>query len=610
LFGLHTLRRRKRVMSIGLTTVLAVAVALAAMASSAFADITGPALTPAGATGPVTMTVSPTTSLTDGQSISIHAVASGATMTELRAHICANNIGTVNQAKFNFTGTFCFSELDATPPGAHLGGNTAATRGSYETFQSYGNVAATGTPTDPDLVFKAGTGSVSWNDEGASPTNHTLTCNVSNSCTLVVQIQSSAGLLYFKAPLSYAPPAAPGAPTLVTATSNENAQSTLTWTAGTGSVDNYVITTTGGISPPAPVTVAGNVLTTPISGLTNFSTYTFSVQAVNNLSVPTTSVASNTLTATPQPPKPGTPVVTLVGPGTHSVNLTWTAPAGPSVPDNYRITVFIAHVAQPSPIDTGSASPAFTVGGLTDGLLYSFTVTAHYNGAPGNFGPASLESGQVAPISALITQTITVTRAQGALVLTQACAGSDPYPDTDTVPGPVGDVSDVVYPTNCSFDLGTATLIKTGPNAGQYFQATGAMRTVTVVDTRDTDPGWNASGSVSDFETADHLKHFSGNNLYWAPVVSDKSAQFSSPDGDYAMVVTAGATVAPPLAAGSGLHSSRLLATAPAHDGIFAPGTLVHGGLGITHLDAPLTLWIPVFNKAGTYTAVLTITAL
>src|SRR5262249_47030687 len=156
----------------------------------------------------------------------------------------------------------------------------------------------------------------------------------------------------------------------------------------------------------------------------NFVTYTFTVSAVN----PVGTTPGTPANGTPRPGAPGTPVVTLVGPGTHSLNIDWTAPTSTDTVTDYFLQMFIGHVSSGSPIDTHSTGLHFTIGGLTDGTLYSFTVTAQYASGP---GPASPESNQAAPISALITQTIGVTRPSGALVLTQACAGSDPYPDTN-----------------------------------------------------------------------------------------------------------------------------------------------------------------------------------
>jgi hypothetical protein len=277
------------------------------------------------------------------------------------------------------------------------------------------------------------------------------------------------------------------------------------------------------------------------------------------------------------------------------VALTWVAPTFTAGLTRYRVTPNQVGVGPLAAVFTPGTGTSFTVVGLVNGTQYQFSVAAEYGA--GQFSAESALSAIVVPGGKFITQTITVTRPVGGLVLTQACAGSDPYPDTNP---PVGDVLDVVYPTDCTIDLGTATLIKTGAQAGQYFRTTGSIRQVTVVDTRDTDPGWVLNGQVSNF-TSGPTKTFSANDLGWTPVVTDRSAPFTSPDGSYAMQVTAGAAIPPGLA--GGLGSPRTLATG-------AVGTGTAGGLGITHLDASLELLIPIFAKSGTYVAVLTLTAI
>src|SRR5262249_57523848 len=60
-----------------------------------------------------------------------------------------------------------------------------------------------------------------------------------------------------------------------------------------------------------------------------------------------------------------------------------------------------------------------------------------------------------------------------------------------------------------------AKLLTTGPHAGQYFEATGQLRQVMIVDTRTADTGWTATGSVSNFSDGTHT--FSGDYLGWSP---------------------------------------------------------------------------------------------
>jgi Bacterial Ig-like domain (group 3) len=127
--------------------------------------------------------------------------------------------------------------------------------------------------------------------------------------------------------------------------------------------------------------------------------------------------------------------------------------------------------------------------------------------------------------------------------------------------------------------------------AGDLLVTSGALKPVTVTDTRAGNFGWSVSGQVSDFVAG--TQKINGANLGWTPSVIDHAT---------AQVVTAGAAVAPangvaPDAASSaGLKVSRTLAT----------GT----GLGTSHLGAGLSLQAPTSTLPGTYVATLTLTAI
>ena len=267
----------------------------------------------------------------------------------------------------------------------------------------------------------------------------------------------------------------------------------------------------------------------------------------------------------------------------YKVVVTPTNPAGPALPD----------VIVPQPVSGTSVSTVVT---LTNGTVYSITVSAQNSlgyGPPG--GPVS-----ASPIALqrFVFQDISVRRPEGALVLTQYCATANPYPDEGTS-GTVGDVSDVVYGTHCAVALGTATLVKTGTQAGQYFEASGPMNEITIVDTRDTDDGWTVNGVLTgtgDFVSG--TKHFSGKNLGWTPASPTVTPPIVANDTDpgYTQIATGGPAVAPVTA---GLKSARLLGNAAATK-----------GLGIAKLNAQLRVLIPIFNQAGVYTATLQITAI
>ncbi|MFI5845237.1 choice-of-anchor M domain-containing protein [Catenuloplanes sp. NPDC051500] len=119
--------------------------------------------------------------------------------------------------------------------------------------------------------------------------------------------------------------------------------------------------------------------------------------------------------------------------------------------------------------------------------------------------------------------------------------------------------------------------------AGDRWETGGALRPVTVTDTRAGTPGWSVSGQVSGgFRTADGAS-FGGEHLGWTPSLTSQGAQQGA--------------VAGPVA--SGLASGALLASAPAG-----------AGRGTAKLDAQLRLSVPTETAAGTYTGTLTLTAI
>ena len=123
-------------------------------------------------------------------------------------------------------------------------------------------------------------------------------------------------------------------------------------------------------------------------------------------------------------------------------------------------------------------------------------------------------------------------------------------------------------------------------NKGTFFESTGSLSPVTVSDGRQqSKPGWSVSGQVSDFTAG--ANSFSGSNLGWTPQVT---TQNTAADVVAGPSVVAGTN--PGLKQGSGLASA-----------------LASKGLGTTVLGAGLDLQIPVDTAVGTYTALLTVTA-
>ena len=255
------------------------AVSIAILAPGASADT--------GTTGPVSVSITPTTNLTDGQPITVTGTLASPGFFEIRAHICVAGTGAVltpgDTFDFGYQGTYC----SKTAPGA----------GDREQVQAY-----SGAETAASLTFKAGVtgpGGVTWQDEDTNAT-HTLNCDATHACELVVQFQTSqaGGPFYFSSPLHFAAPATnPGPVTGVTATPG-NGQVNVSWTApasdGNSPIDKYIVSQNGVALPPVPAPATSLLVT----GLTNGTPYTFSVQ-VHNTAGFTSAPPDPTATATP-----------------------------------------------------------------------------------------------------------------------------------------------------------------------------------------------------------------------------------------------------------------------------------------------------------------------
>jgi len=213
----------------------------------------------------------------------------------------------------------------------------------------------------------------------ANGTSYTFTVTARNSIGSGPQSLPSAGVT---------PATLPGAPNIGTATAAD-ARATVVFTApafdGGSAITGYTVTShpAGGVDLDA----GSGSLTHAVTGLSNGTSYTFTVTAANAVGSGSVSAHSNGVTPATVP---GAPVIDNVTAGNATAAVTFSAPAwtGGSAVKSYTVTA-----APGGMTATGNAGP-LTVTGLANGTAYTFTVTA--TNAVGS-GPPSPPSDSVTP---------------------------------------------------------------------------------------------------------------------------------------------------------------------------------------------------------------------
>ncbi len=351
-----------------------------------------------------------TVTASNGTTVSAAATATSATVTGL-----ANGTSyTFTVTAANSTGTGPASAtsnavIPSAPPGAPTGVTATA-----------GNGQATVTWTAPTST---GGGAITSYKVAASPGSTTVT--VAGTVTTATVTGLANGTAYTftvtaatvggagpasAASAAVTPATAPGAPTGVTATAGKG-QATVTWTPpasnGGSPVTGYTVTASDGTT----IAAAATSTSATVTGLTNGTSYTFTVTATNAAGVSAASTASNAVTPTGPPDSPSFTGWTV---GNGQATLDWQAPVnnGGEPVTGYTITM------EPGGITYLEAATAtsLTVTGLTDGTSYSFSITATNELGP---GPAADAVGPVIPITVPGAPTaVTATAASGSATVT------------------------------------------------------------------------------------------------------------------------------------------------------------------------------------------------
>ena len=244
------------------------------------------------------------------------------------------------------------------------------------------------TVTAADSTTPANGGQTCSGSPGVQHTCTVLGLTNGDSYTFTVTATNGVGTGPASSPSpSVTPSAFPGAPTGVTALVG-NSVVILSWTAPASqrrtTIISYTATATDSTNPAnGGETCTSTALKPPprstctVSGLTNGETYTFTVTATNAAGTGPASAPSSPVAPAPVP---FPPTGVAASPGNMSAIVSWTAPGddGGSSITSYTVTATddstSANGGQTCVWSTGPLT--CTVPGLTNGDLYSFTVTA------------------------------------------------------------------------------------------------------------------------------------------------------------------------------------------------------------------------------------------
>ncbi len=195
----------------------------------------------------------------------------------------------------------------------------------------------------------------------ANGTTYTFTVTATNAAGTGASSSPSAGVV---------PSTVPDAPTITSAAPGV-ASASVSFTAGSdngAAITGYTVT-----ASPGGTTASGSGSPLTINGLTNGTTYTFTVTATNLRGTSAASAPSGPTTPSASITAPGVPEALAATTSSGQVRLTWSAPAsdGGSTIQGYRI-----HVLPNNSTVTVTNGTAARFLGLTNGSQYTFTVRA------------------------------------------------------------------------------------------------------------------------------------------------------------------------------------------------------------------------------------------
>ena len=220
--------------------------------------------------------------------------------------------------------------------------------------------------------------------------NYTITDEGAGTTTVADNVDGTDGidtvrgveLLKFTDQTVNLAPTAPGAPLIRTATAG-NATATVNWDApatdGGSPVNEYRVQVfTGGTLVNTVPGIDATARSRLVTGLTNGTSYTFRVLAVNAAGASAPSDASNAVTPTAPATVPGAPTIGTATAGIGSATVRWAAPAnnGGSPITSYQVDVRSGGAVVRTETGIASGATSAQITGLTELTTYNFVVRA------------------------------------------------------------------------------------------------------------------------------------------------------------------------------------------------------------------------------------------
>ncbi|MFP5347593.1 MAG: fibronectin type III domain-containing protein [Actinomycetes bacterium] len=292
-------------------------------------------------------------------------------------------------------------------------------------------------------------------------------------------------------------PAAPAAPNATAG----NASATVTWKApardGGSPLTGYVVTAYAGSNVATTQSVGAAETSALVTGLTNGTSYRFTVRAVNVVGQSPESAKSSAVTPKVVKTAPSAPLIGSASAGRAAATVTWAPPTtdGGSKITGYVVTVTPATGKAVTKSASASAT-SLTVTGLTPGTSYTFSVAARNTVGT---GPKSASSDAVVPTA--------LYELPGAPTIGTVKTGSRDATVTWTAPASDGGARISGYVVTVYPEGGKAFTKKAGGSAKSLkvtglSQSTQYTFTVAATNKADTGPASDRSNTVQPGKTA------------------------------------------------------------------------------------------------------------